>query len=323
MEHTSPDDPTVYVAPAPVAEYISPYSTVYVAPAPVVENISPDPAEYAVAESITPASMEFVEAALHEINEGLCRDDFAELCYVARMSRKRLWRRVWHGCSSPPGASKSERSWRRLSKCLCYEERFDEMKRTCAYCGMYEEDDILACCQGPDCSLRSADYEILGVFHGRCTAALVHSGGARCPPATFRAKPATVIGVDVSVEEKYFISMTRLEEESYAALMIQRVWRWSRKRIVLRAAWEKKLQEKLREARRRLVTALPVGASAKKKAETLREMQPTLRAEERELRKILNKELASLELDLCVWREARLCTISHRSDHHASCVRSV
>ena len=33
------------------------------------------------------------------------------------------------------------------------------------------------------------------------------------------------------------------------------------------------------------MTALPVGASAKKKAETLREMQSTLRAEEKELRK--------------------------------------
>ena len=44
--------------------YFSPYPTVYVAPAPVVEYISPDPAEYAVAEYITPSPMEFVEAAL-------------------------------------------------------------------------------------------------------------------------------------------------------------------------------------------------------------------------------------------------------------------
>ena len=97
--------------------------------------------------------MEFAEAALHEIDEEICRDDFEELSYVARMSRKRLWRRVWHGCSSPSGASKSERSWRRLTKRLCYEEEFDEMKRTCAYCGMFEtEDDILVRCQGLDCS---------------------------------------------------------------------------------------------------------------------------------------------------------------------------
>ena len=124
--------------------------------------------------------MEFVEAALHEIDEELC-DDFEELCYMARMSRKRLWRRVWDGCSSTLGASKTERSWRRLSNRLCCEERFDEMKRSCAYCGMFEdEDDILACCQVPDCSLRSANYEIPGVFHGRCAAALGHSVGARC-----------------------------------------------------------------------------------------------------------------------------------------------
>ena len=84
---------------------------------------------------------------------------------------------------------------------LCYEEVFDEMKRTCAYCGMFEdEDDILVRCQGPDCSLRSADYEIPGVFHGRCAAVLGHSGGARwqnCPWCP-RAKPATMIGVDVT-----------------------------------------------------------------------------------------------------------------------------
>ena len=105
----------------------------FAAPARVVEHISPDLAEYAVAEYIAPAPMEFAEAALHEIDEEMCRDDFEELSYVARMSRKRLWSRVWHGCSSPSGTSKFERSWRWLSKRLCYEERFDEMKRTCAY----------------------------------------------------------------------------------------------------------------------------------------------------------------------------------------------
>ena len=172
---------SLYAAPAPVVEHIAPDLTVYVAPAPVVEYISPDLAEYAAAVYITPAPMEFAEAALHEIDEEICRDDFEEVSYVARMSRKRLWRRVWHGCSSPLGTSKSERSWRRLSKWLCYEEGFDEMKRMCAFCGMFkDEDDILVRCQGPDCSLRSADCEIPGVFHGRCAAALgtqeVHSG---------------------------------------------------------------------------------------------------------------------------------------------------
>ena len=99
------------------------------------------------------------------------------------LSRKRIWRCVWHGRSTPSDASKSQRSGRRLSKCLCYEEEFDEMKRTCAYCCMFEdEDDILVRCQGPDCSLRSVDYELPGVFHGRCAAALgriVH--GAHLP----------------------------------------------------------------------------------------------------------------------------------------------
>ena len=67
---------------------------------------------------ITPAPMEFVEAALHEIDEELCRDDLEEICHLARMSRKRIWRCVSHRRSTPSDASKSERSWRRLSKCL-------------------------------------------------------------------------------------------------------------------------------------------------------------------------------------------------------------
>ena len=111
--------PTAFAAPAPVVEHISPDLTVYVAPSPVVEYISPDLAEYAAAEYITPAPM-------------LCRDDLEKLCYVARMSRKRIWRCVWHGRSTPSDAPKSERSWRKLPKCLCYEEVFDEMKRACA-----------------------------------------------------------------------------------------------------------------------------------------------------------------------------------------------
>ena len=230
-----------------------------------------------------------------------------------RMSQKRIWKRGWHSCSSPSDASKSERTWRALSARLCYEQGFDEKKRACAYCGMLEdEDDILVGCQGPDCSLRSADYELLGVFHGRCAAALGHSGGVRwqtcpwCLPTAFRAKLATMFMISVtedavgSDEEKYFCSMTQEEVDINAARIIQRGWRWTRKRIGIRVAWEKMLQGKLREARRRFVAALPVGASAKEKTETLREMQSTLKAEEKELRKLLNKELVCLELDFCV-----------------------
>ena len=59
------------------------------------------------------------------------------------------------------------------------------MKRTCSYCGRFEdEDDILVRCQGPNCSLRSVDYELHGLFHGRCAAALGYSGSAHwqnCP----------------------------------------------------------------------------------------------------------------------------------------------
>ena len=69
------------------------------------------------------------EAVLHEFDdEELCCDDLEEICYMTRMSRKPLWRRVWHDCSSPSDASKSERSGRMLSRCLCYEDEFDEMK---------------------------------------------------------------------------------------------------------------------------------------------------------------------------------------------------
>ena len=57
----------------------------------------------------------------------------------------------------------------------------------------------------------------------------------------------------VSDEDKNFSPMTRLEEVNHAALTIQRGWRWTRKRIVLRAASEERLQEKLREVWRRFV----------------------------------------------------------------------
>ena len=82
-----------------------------------------------------------------------------------------------------------------------------------------------------------------------------------------------MIGVEVSDEDENFISMTRLGEMNYAALTIQRGWRWTRKRI---------------------------GASAKKKTESLKEMKSTLKAVEKEWRMLFNEELANLELDLCV-----------------------
>ena len=109
-----------------------------------------------------------------------------------------------------------------------------------------------------------------------------------------------MVGVDVSDEDEFFISMTRWEEMNYAALTIQRGWRWICKRIVLRAESEERLQEKLREVRRRLVACLPVGASTKQKTESLKEMKSTLKAVEKEWRMLFNEELANLELDLCV-----------------------
>ena len=91
------------------------------------------------------------------------------------------------------------------------------MKRTRAYCGMFEDDDdlLLVRCQGPVCSVRSVDYEIPAGFHERCADALGHSGGARwqncpwCPP---------VIGVDVSAITAPIVkSFSPAPEESCAA----------------------------------------------------------------------------------------------------------
>ena len=213
---------TAFAAPAPVVEHISPDPTVHVAQAPVVEYTSPDLAEYAVVEY---AVAEYTRLLRWSLPKQLftrlmrrCRDDFEELSCVARMSRKRLWRRVWHGCSSLSGASKSERSWRRLSKRLCFEEGFDKLSgralivaclRTKMTFWFVARDQTAACVRLT---------EIPGVFHGRCAAALGHSGGARwqiCPWCP-RAKPATVIGVDVSDEDVNFISM------NFGALTIQR-----------------------------------------------------------------------------------------------------
>ena len=191
---------------------------------PRVRLMTQAPAGQAAALAVAPASQRRLHYLLgHHLGQPpACCQIFPKIAGLCLLRRRRLRKATLrnhhgptvfqHGRSTPSDASKSERSWRRLSKCLCCEEVFDEMKRTCAYCGMFEdEDDFLVRCQGPDCSLRSADCETPGVFHGRCAAALGHSGGARwqnCPWCPC-AKPATMIGVDVPDEEKYFISMTR------------------------------------------------------------------------------------------------------------------
>ena len=56
----------------------------------------------------------------------------------------------------------------------------------------------------------------------------------------------------------------------------------------------------LREVRRRLVACLPVGASAKEKTQSLRDMHSTLKAVEKDWRMIFDEELANLEIDLGV-----------------------
>ena len=62
---------------------------------------------------------------------------------------------------------------------------------------------------------------------------------------------------------------------------------------MLRAASDERLQEKLREVWRRLVTCLPVGASAKIKTESLMEMRSTLKAVEKDSWRIWNLTSAS------------------------------
>ena len=45
---------------------------------------------------------------------------------------------------------------------------------------------------------------------------------------------------DESEEEKYFCSLTRAVEENWAARIIQRGWRWTRKRMWIWAAWDER-----------------------------------------------------------------------------------
>ena len=90
--------------------------------------------------------------------------------------------------------------------------------------------------------------------------------------------------------------MTRLEEMNFAALTIQRGWRWTRNRNVLPAASEERLQE---------VAGGPAtpsgvftsGSRRQEKTESLQEMKSTLKAVEKEWRMLFNEELANLELD--------------------------
>ena len=115
---------TVHVAFAIVVVYIASFTAGHAGLAFVVEHTLPAPATAFVAEHVTLALMEFVEAVLHEIDEELCHDEIDELCYVVRMSQKRMWRRVWHSRSTLSDASKSERTWRALSAGLCCKQEF-------------------------------------------------------------------------------------------------------------------------------------------------------------------------------------------------------
>ena len=259
-----------------------------------------------------------LEAVLHELELGCY--DLKEISYTACLDRKRIWRRVWHSSPTPTDASKSERSWRRLSKRLCYEEGFEEMKRTCAHCGMFvdDDDDILVPCQGPECRLRI--YGICGVFHRRCAVALGYSGSARwqncpwCSPTVITASNVECLSLvpEVScaasaswVEYISWLdtgpapddySMTRSQEVNYAALTIQRRWRWMHKKRKLLAASEEKLKKKLREVQRHLVERLPAGVSAKK-TKGLKEIQSALMNAEIEWRELFNEDLKTLETE--------------------------
>ena len=57
----------------------------------------------------------------------------------------------------------------------------------------------------------------------------------------------------------------------------------------IRAAWEVKLQKKIRESKRRAVAAVPAGASATEKAEIFKELQAILKAEDERGRKLLTE----------------------------------
>ena len=88
------------------------------------------------------------------------------------------------------------------------------------------------------------------------------------------------------------------EEEDWAARITQRGWRWTRKRVCIGVTWEEKLQEKLREPGDAVWRKYQWRASAKKMKEAFKELQAILKAEEKEGRKLLTKELASLGLDM-------------------------
>ena len=94
--------------------------------------------------------------------------------------------------------------------------------------------------------------------------------------------------------------MTRLEEVNYAALTIERGWRWTRKRIVLGAACEERLQEKFSRAP---ATSRGVFASGSQRQGKDGEPQGHAihpEAVEKDWRMIFDEELANLELDLAV-----------------------
>ena len=120
------------------------------------------------------------------------------------------------------------------------------------------------------------------VAHHGTSPASINEDEISCLRADAEPAPCSVESEELDVGEvvKYFCSMTRAEKESWAARIIQRSCRWSRKRIRIRAAWEVKLQEKIRESKRRAVAGVRAGASATEKAEIFKELQAISRRNE-------------------------------------------
>ena len=269
-----------YIAPAPAVSYATPLPTAFAAPALVVERISPDFTVYASPMKYVAAPAPVVEYVVYAAKASV------EEFHRSSASGKLLRGAYSVCCTSSSGGTHFS------SSCgVCRNRPCGRVSCTTPAPTVFPLTALVGECFSPAPEVSYAAASAPEVTPAPDVAYRAHV--APDPEVEYIASAAAGYAGPAPDTEKYFISMTRLEGVNCAALMIQRGWRWSRERIVLRAASEERLQEKLREVWRRLVACLPVGASARKKTETLKKMQSTLKAVEKEWRMLFTRSWVS------------------------------
>ena len=179
-----------------------------------------------------------------------------------RVSQKRIWRRVWHSRSSRWDDSKSERTWRAFFGTFVLwvggSTRWSGRVFMWHVWGWRRHFGML-----PGAGLKFVFGWLRAAWRVPRTMFGCFGPLGRCAVADLSMVTDNSILWEVCYSDwfhrrcgRYWWEVLLADDKRWRrtiTLMTQRWRRWTRKRIGIRAAWEERLQGKLREARRRFV----------------------------------------------------------------------